>query len=905
MAAENEKIIQKNHESTFNTGENIKSTSVYYSSKSSGVPDPKVVRDGSVIYTSSTIQDAIDHAQDGDVIEVDEGVYTENVNVYHQLTIMATGDVADTIVNPQTTSSPVFTIKTAGGGTTIQGLSIVGTGDSGIEIESSDNNKIQNNIISNFGTGIGVFLSSNNDINNNIINSCINYGIYTEITTGHNNINHNTLANSRIMANGGSKNLITNNSVTSGEIYVGGSTNNTITGNTIKDNTYDGMRIRSSSNQIENNIIQNNNGPGISLDDANSNHILGNNITQNTIGILIINSSDNYVGGSDEGPGISNKNTEDGIKLDNAVNTIISEVSFSENGANGITILNSADNQIIFGECKNNKEKGIYIKNSTGNTIAHIYFENNNYGIFIENSPATINENTIINHIGDGINVIGASGTKITNNQITNSGTGDSAVAAISLWETTNNTITGNTILEGGINLRGGANPTTGNLIQNNKISGHKNGPSTTLGNGIFLNKTSNNTIKENYIHDNSGIGIYLTNGSNNNTITENDILHNAKHSVAVNASNNNNININDFSTNAPVVINITSSSNNKLNYNLIGGPSGSHCGVYNNNSSNTDARYNWWGTNSPTYGTSTTSDIRNTGTGNVLYDPWNVLSITSTPNRIKPNSTSNITSSINRLSNGTLSPIKMPGIGSTVQFSTNLGKIKTTIVQVNQGQASTIYEAGSNAGIATVNVKWGNYIKGTSVTIDNNPPIVTAKPGGGLYKGNQIVTLTMNEPGTIYYTTDSSWPTQSSKKYSGPITISANTTLRYFAIDNLGYKSLTYTQTYKIDKIPPKVTITSPTNLSTGVSRFLNITVKFSENIFSSTGWAYIKVKNLSTGQYMNVTKIISGNILTIKTGTRSPKTWYQVIIPQGAVTDQARNKLVTQYAFKFKTGN
>ena len=86
------------------------------------IPDPKVIRGGTEVYSSTTIQDAIDHAIDGDTIAVDEGTYTENVVVNHQLNIIATGLAANTIVTAADPSLPVFYLVVDG--TTIQGFTI-------------------------------------------------------------------------------------------------------------------------------------------------------------------------------------------------------------------------------------------------------------------------------------------------------------------------------------------------------------------------------------------------------------------------------------------------------------------------------------------------------------------------------------------------------------------------------------------------------------------------------------------------------------------------------------------------------------------------------------------------------------------------------------------------------------
>jgi predicted outer membrane repeat protein len=104
-------------------------------------------------------------------------------------------------------------------------------------------------------------------------------------------------------------------------------------------------------------------------------------------------------------------------------------------------------------------------------------------------------------------------------------------------------------------------------------------------------------------------------------------------------------------------------------------------------------------------------------------------------------------------------------------------------------------------------------------------------------------------------------------------------------------------------DTVPPKVSSTSPSNLSVNVSRTSTIVVKFNENIKSSSYYGNIRVKNLSTGQYVTITKIINGNLLYIKSSTRKANNLYQVVIPKGAIRDLAGNNLQANYVFKFKT--
>src|SRR5207344_1434001 len=93
--------------------------------------------------------------------------------------------------------------------------------------------------------------------------------------------------------------------------------------------------------------------------------------------------------------------------------------------------------------------------------------------------------------------------------------------------------------------------------------------------------------------------------------------------------------------------------------------------------------------------------------------------------------------------------------------------------------------------------------------TTDITPPTVTASLGTGTYPIAQQVTLTANEPGSqIFYTTDGSDPVtdpqQSATHYTGPITISASTTLKFVAFDPSSNVSEVVTAEYDIPSVGP-----------------------------------------------------------------------------------------------------
>ncbi|MDN4525313.1 chitobiase/beta-hexosaminidase C-terminal domain-containing protein [Fictibacillus fluitans] len=109
-----------------------------------------------------------------------------------------------------------------------------------------------------------------------------------------------------------------------------------------------------------------------------------------------------------------------------------------------------------------------------------------------------------------------------------------------------------------------------------------------------------------------------------------------------------------------------------------------------------------------------------------------------------------------------------------------------------------------------------GNVASGTSLTVttavpadpvDTTPPAVTINPAAGTYTGQQSVSFSVNETADIYYTTDGTTPTTSSKKYTGPFIVSATTTVKYFAKDTAGNSSAVQTAVYTINVQPGDTT--------------------------------------------------------------------------------------------------
>ena len=114
----------------------------------------------------------------------------------------------------------------------------------------------------------------------------------------------------------------------------------------------------------------------------------------------------------------------------------------------------------------------------------------------------------------------------------------------------------------------------------------------------------------------------------------------------------------------------------------------------------------------------------------------------------------------------------------------------------------NTAYTFNVKAKDTSNNVSSGTSVTATTVYVDNVAPILTITPAA-TFTDTQTVTMTANETATIYYTLDSTTPTQTSQVYAAPLTISSTTTVKAFAKDAAGNLSVVQTVVYTKETIP------------------------------------------------------------------------------------------------------
>lgn len=400
-----------------------------------------------------------------------------------------------------------------------------GSGYDGIELSSSNSNTLIGNILTYSGSyyGINLGFSSYNNITNNTVKNKYQDGMYLSVGSDYNTIeknnlstnswggitiysSHNNILNNTILSNsGGSDN--------SGVTILSG-TNNSVSNNSISLNSQDGIKVGSSGNRFSNNILTNNvdNGIYIQTDD---NTFSNNTITVDAgagYGIYIdFGQYDNY---------IHQNNTVNGEKIyyyfdsNNAQTVSVEPLTVSKvSNVGKISLIKSSNLNIKDNVLSGNTyidggvPSGIFLYDSTDNTISNNTITNNNQGIYLyDSSKNIINNSNRINTSEDrGIYFNISNYNNITNNTI-----GLNTITGIYFNFSDHNNITGNNI--------------TGSPE------------------GILFDTSLNNSLFTNNIYNYTFCAIRLIEYSLNNTMIGNmrSNRNSAQFDIYVNDSNNN-----------------------------------------------------------------------------------------------------------------------------------------------------------------------------------------------------------------------------------------------------------------------------------------------------------------------------------------------------------------------------
>jgi len=246
--------------------------------------------------------------------------------------------------------------------------------------------------------------------------------------------------------------------------------------------------------------------------------------------------------------------------------------------------------------------------------------------------------------------------------------------------------------------------------------------------NGIEMYLSDNNVVSGNIVAANMVYGIRIENSEGNN-ITQNIIVDN---DCGISISNSDNIHVTrnevlyGFSNgiinfNSGITVNKSSAN---ISFNWITGNSG--IGLFKNGSGDVNATNNWWGSNNLIISSNfSTCDISINGNGTVTYDPYIILTISSSE---YSDGTSKITADLTHDNHGndTSSSGNIPD-GIPVDFNTTFGTIETTL-NTNRGKVTSTLNSNTQHGTANVTVTVDNqtifktiYLRGIYDTTTNN----------------------------------------------------------------------------------------------------------------------------------------------------------------------------------------
>lgn len=197
-------------------------------------------------YTS--IQDAIDAADDNDVIYVYNGTYQESLNIDKSITLVGENN-ENTIIDGQGES---YVVKLNTDYVTITSFTIQNSGD----------------IFPNAGINVGT--KGNVITDNRLVNNY--YGMVLLYPTSHNTISNNYIANNNQCG-----------------IYFSGAKHNILRGNIVYNQPFNGFGLYDFSdyNIIENNTLSHNKFCGINIRDSFYNQVDNNRFIGNNVGIHI------------------------------------------------------------------------------------------------------------------------------------------------------------------------------------------------------------------------------------------------------------------------------------------------------------------------------------------------------------------------------------------------------------------------------------------------------------------------------------------------------------------------------------------------------------------------------------------------------------------------------------------
>lgn len=182
-----------------------------------------------------------------------------------------------------------------------------------------------------------------------------------------------------------------------------------------------------------------------------------------------------------------------------------------------------------------------------------------------------------------------------------------------------------------------------------------------------------------------------------------------------------------------------------------------------------------------------------------------------------------------------TMNDLFIEATGKYAAFSTTIPDSGIRILNLATGNLDKLADSGYNPSVEGELVTWED---GADIFYtDLIPPVVTANPGARLFNAPLQVTLTANEPADIFVSVYGTEPVVDAVyQYTGPLTLSQSTTLKFFARDPAGNKGATITQEYIFDGTPPVVLANLSANTQYNSPQSLVLSINESGTIYFTT---------------------------------------------------------------------
>jgi parallel beta-helix repeat protein len=353
----------------------------------------------------STIQEAINHASDGDTIFVRNGTYYENVVVNKTVSILGENENA-TVIDGKGAGT---TVQVTGNNVTFSGFTIQGSSAgytldgalSGIQVYQSSGNNISHNVVMDNYVGISLRQSSENTLTANIAyRNWYNFAVDVSGDSFSQYDNYVDTSNTvgwdgkSIYYLKDESNVVLGAQSNAGTIYLINCKNITVRDLSLTSNYYGIFLWNTTCSYITNVTATYNCDSGIRLEQSNNNTIIANRLlNQVWSGIRLMASWNNSIMWND-----ASSNWNEGIySLDSGHNQIASNVM--SHNMRGLYLIGSSDNTYILDNLfSNNSEAGItvYSSNCTmvenilkGNAVGMIvvpYYEVIYHNNFIQNN---------------------------------------------------------------------------------------------------------------------------------------------------------------------------------------------------------------------------------------------------------------------------------------------------------------------------------------------------------------------------------------------------------------------------------------------------------------------------------------------------------------------------------------